>query len=274
MGIRINTNVSALITQRYLYQATMRVTKSMERLSSGLRINRAADDAAGLAISEGLQAQIRALGVATRNAGDGISMIQVAEGSLDETSSLLIRMKELAQQAQTGTLSSEQRGHLDTEFQELISEINRIADGTEFNGISLLNGSTGTVNIQAGIGSGGASAIGVDLGTSFTADGLGLTGMDILTAGGSVLETLDAAMDTLNHGRARMGALQNRLESSIRVNDNYAENLSAANSRIRDVDIASEMSELTSAQILQQMAVAMLSQAAQAPSLALRLLGL
>ena len=274
MGIRINTNIAAISAQRYLYNATMRVNRSMERLSSGLRINRAADDAAGLAISEGLKAQIRALDVATRNAGDGISMIQVAEGSLDETSSLLIRMKELAQQAQTGTLSAEQRGHLDTEFQELISEVTRIAEGTKFNGISLLDGTSGVLNIQVGIKAGGSSAIGVNMGYDFTADGLGLTGLDISTVDGTVLDSLDSALDGLNLGRARMGALQNRLESSIRVNQNYAENLSAANSRIRDVDIASEMSELTSAQILQQMAVAMLSQAAQAPSLALRLLGI
>jgi len=274
VGIRINTNVAAMSARRYLYNATQRVSKSMERLSSGLRINRAADDPAGLAISERLKSQIRALDVASRNAADGISMIQVGEGALDETSNMLIRMKELAQQAQTGTLSDEQRGHLNVEFQELAAEITRIGEGTEFNGISLLDGSAGSVNIQAGIGSGGSSAIGVDLGSAFTADGLGLTGLDISAVGGGVLEGLDAALDTVNLGRAGFGAMQNRLESSIRVNQNMAENLSAANSRIRDVDIASEMSELTSAQILQQMAAAMLVQAAQAPSLALRLLGI
>ena len=274
MGIRINTNVAAMSARRYLYNASQRVAKSMERLSSGLRINRAADDPAGLAISERLKSQIRALNQAGRNAADGISMISVGEGALDETSNMLIRMKELAQQAQTGTLSDEQRGHLNVEFQALIEEITRISDGTEFNGISLLDGSAGTVNIQAGIGAGGSSAIGVDLSGAFDGDGLGLTGLDISTVDPTVLGSLDAAMDSVNLGRAGFGAMQNRLESSIRVNANMAENLSAANSRIRDVDIASEMSELTSAQILQQMAAAMLVQAAQAPSLALRLLGI
>jgi len=274
VGIRINTNVAAMSARRYLYNASQRVAKSMERLSSGLRINRAADDPAGLAISERLKSQIRALNQAGRNAADGISMISVGEGALDETSNMLIRMKELAQQAQTGTLSDEQRGHLNVEFQALIEEITRISDGTEFNGISLLDGSAGTVNIQAGIGAGGSSAIGVDLSGAFDGDGLGLTGLDISTVDPTVLGSLDAAMDSVNLGRAGFGAMQNRLESSIRVNANMAENLSAANSRIRDVDIASEMSELTSAQILQQMAAAMLVQAAQAPSLALRLLGI
>jgi len=274
VGIRINTNVAAISARRYLYNATQRVAKSMERLSSGLRINRAADDPAGLAISERMKSQIRALDQAGRNAADGISMISVGEGALDETSNMLIRMKELAQQAQTGTLSDAQRGHLNVEFQSLIEEVTRIADGTEFNGISLLNGSAGTVNIQAGIGAGGSSAIGVDLSVAFDGDGLGLTGLDISTVDPTVLESLDTAMNSVNLGRAGFGAMQNRLESSIRVNANMAENLSAANSRIRDVDIASEMSELTSAQILQQMAAAMLVQASQAPSLALRLLGI
>lgn len=273
MGIRINTNIAAMSARRHLARATARVNKSLERLSSGLRINRAADDPAGLAISEGLKAQIRALDVATRNAGDGISMIQVAEGALGETSTLLIRMKELATQAQTGTLTNAQRGHLDTEFQSLLAEVTRIAEGTSFNGQYPLDGSAGQVGIHAGIG-GGASAINAEFGSSYTADGLGLAGLSIATVDGSVLDSLEAAANLVNSGRAGMGAVHNRLESSIRLNMNLAENLSAANSRIRDVDIAREMSELTSAQILQQVAVSILSQANQAPSLALRLMGL
>ncbi len=278
MGIRINTNMGSLSTQRHLARATARVSKSMERLSSGLRITRASDDAAGLAISEGLKADIRALDVVTRNAADGISVVQTADGAMDEISNILIRMRELTMQSVTGTVTNDQRGHLDAEFQTLMEEITRIGEGVDFNGISLLDGSAGILDLHVGIGDSASSSIDLDLSDSFTAGGLALTTLNIATLPGPsaqpVMPVLDQAMQTLNEGRARLGAMQNRLESTIRVNLNYQENLSAANSRIRDVDVARETSELTSAQILQQVAVSMLSQANTAPNIALRLLGI
>lgn len=278
MGIRINTNIGALSTQRYLARATNRVSKSMERLSSGLRINRAGDDAAGLAISEGLKADIRALDVVTRNAADGISVVQTADGAMEEISSILIRMRELTMQSATGTVTNQQRGHLDSEFQTLIAEITRIGEGTEFNGVKLLDGSAGLMSLHVGIGTEASSSIDLDLSDAFTAGGLALTTTNIATLPGPsaqpVMPLLEEAMHTLNQGRAKLGAMQNRLESTIRVNMNYQENLAAANSRIRDVDVAHETSELTSAQILQQVAVSMLSQANTAPNIALRLLGI
>lgn len=278
MGIRINTNMGSLSTQRHLARATARVSKSMERLSSGLRITRASDDAAGLAISEGLKADIRALDVVTRNAADGISVVQIADGAMDEISNILIRMRELTMQSVTGTVTNDQRGHLDAEFQTLMEEITRIGEGVDFNGISLLDGSAGILDLHVGIGDSASSSIDLDLSDSFTAGGLALTTLNIATLPGPsaqpVMPVLDQAMQTLNEGRARLGAMQNRLESTIRVNLNYQENLSAANSRIRDVDVARETSELTSAQILQQVAVSMLSQANTAPNIALRLLGI
>jgi len=160
MGIRINTNVSSLTTQRHLYNSTVNFNKSMEKLASGLRINRAADDAAGLAISEGIKSDIRALNQAARNASDGISMVQTAEGALDEVSNILLRMKELAEQSLGGTLSAAQQGYLDAEYTELIAEIDRISAGTEYNGIALLNGSL-DVAIQVGIDTAATSSINV-----------------------------------------------------------------------------------------------------------------
>ncbi len=278
MGIRINTNLGSLQTQRHLMNSTNRVSKSLERLSSGLRINRAGDDAAGLAISEGLKSDIRSLDMVTRNAADGISAVQTAEGAMDEISTILIRMRELAMNAATGTVGSKERGYLDSEYQALIEEVNRIGASTEFNGIKLLDGSAGHLSLHVGIGSSAASDIDLDLSSSFTATGLTLSTSNIFNApmGPSaqpVFPVLENAMEKLNAGRAKLGALQNRLESTIRVNMNYKENLAAANSRIRDVDIAKEQSELTSAQILQQMAVSILAQANTGPGLALQLLG-
>ncbi len=258
--------------------STARVSKSLERLSSGLRINRASDDAAGLAISEGLKAQIRGLDVAVRNAADGISVVQTADGALDEVSSILIRLRELATQSATGTVTNTQREYLNDEFQTLVEEITRIGEATEFNGLKLLDGSEGTIDLHVGIGSAPSSSIGLNLRRDFTAAGLAISTLDISSAPGMAAQPtilrLQEALESVSRGRAVMGAMQNRLESTIRVNMNYRENLSAANSRIRDVDIAQETSELTSAQILQQVAISMLSQANAAPNLALRLLGI
>ncbi|MBE0567301.1 MAG: flagellin FliC [Krumholzibacteria bacterium] len=276
MGLRINTNVMALQAQRHLREHTRRAHQAMERLASGLRINRAGDDPAGLAISEGLKGRIRALEVAGRNAADGISLVQVAEGGLDTVAEMLIRMKELAVQARSGALDDTQRSYLDREFQALKEEITRIAGATEFNGNRLLDGSLGTVTLGVGSGTGGSGLVTVGLGFDASAAGLGLGGLDILAAGdlsaGAALAGIDAAIDQVSGHRAGLGASQNRLESVIRMNASLAENLAAANSRIRDADVAAELAALTSARILQQAAVAVLAQAQRQPNLVLFLL--
>jgi len=274
MGIRINTNVSSLNTQRHLSNNSNQFKKSMEKLSSGLRINRAGDDAAGLAISEGLKADIRALDQASRNAADGISMVQVAEGAMDEVSNTLLRMKELAEQSANGTLSDTDRGYLDSEYTALSSEIDRIAAGTEFNGVSLLDGSGGSVNIQVGIESGGSNVVAVDLSSARTASDLGIAAaVDSVTNANTAMAEIDTAIENVATARSSFGAVQNRLETSIRNIDMTSENLSAANSRIRDVDIAKETSRMTSFQILQQAGVSMLAQANMSTGLAMALMG-
>lgn len=282
MGLRVNTNVGSLNAQRHLYNTTNNFQKSMERLSSGMRINRSGDDAAGLAISESLKSDIRALQQASRNSADGISLVQTAEGSLDEVNTILLRLRELAEQAATETLGSEERGYLDNEFQELLDEIDRISTTAEFNGIMLLNGSMGTLDVQVGIGSDAStSAVPIDLNLTISSSELNLTSgtVNILgtnpETGDAAREAIDlitAATGTVSSVRAGFGAAQNRLETSIRNIGMTAENLSAANSRIRDVDVALETSNMTSLQILQQAGVSILSQANMTSQLALNLL--
>jgi flagellin len=274
MGIRINTNVASLNTRRHLYNATAGYAKSMEKLSSGLRINRAADDAAGLAISEGLKSDIRALGQAARNAADGVSMVQVAEGALDEVSNILLRMRELAEQSLNGTLTDTERLYLNDEYMALQEEIDRISASSEFNGMKLLDGTGGTVGIQVGIGTDTWDQISVDLATDMDSAGLLLVAdvSDTVRAA-QAMDEVNAAVASVSSARASFGAVQNRLEVSIRNINNQQENLSAANSRIRDVDVAAETSRLTSYQILQQAGVSMLAQANMTTSLALSLLG-
>ncbi len=274
MGIRINTNVASINNRRHLADSTNAFNKSMEKLSSGLRINRAGDDAAGLAISESLKSDIRALDQASRNAADGISLIQTAEGSLDEVSNILLRMKELAEQSLNGTLSDTDRSYLDAEFTALKSEINRISDSVDFNGVKLLDGSGNTVNIQVGIGTTASDTVGIDLGDDLDTTGLGLAGaVDTASNANAAMDQVDDAISTIVSSRGAFGAVQNRLESSIRNINMMSENLSAANSRIRDVDVAHETSNLTSFQILQQAGVAMLAQANMTTGLAMNLLG-
>lgn len=274
MGIRINTNVSSLTAQRHLANSTRGLAKSMERLSSGLRINRAGDDAAGLAISEGLKSDIRALDQAGRNAADGISMVQVAEGSLDEVSNILLRMKELTEQSLNGTLSDTDRGYLNAEYTALTNEIDRISDGTKFNGVALLTGGAGSVAIQVGTETNAWDSIALDFSSDTDSTALGVTtGIGSVANATSAMTEIDDAIDSVTSTRADFGAVQNRLESSIRNIANTSENLSAANSRIRDVDVAMETSKLTSFSILQQAGVAMLSQANQITGLALSLIG-
>nr|MEE4266829.1 flagellin [Candidatus Krumholzibacteria bacterium] len=278
MGLRVNTNVGSLNAQRHLYNTTVNFQKSMERLSSGMRINRSGDDAAGLAISESLKSDIRALQQASRNAADGVSLVQVAEGSLDEVNNILLRLRELAEQSATETLGEEERTYLDQEFQELLDEIDRISATAEFNGIMLLNGSQETLDVQVGIGSNTAtSSVPIDLNQVISADQLNLT--SAVSIGGTngdaargAIDIITAATGTVSSVRAGFGAAQNRLETSIRNIGMTAENLSAANSRIRDVDVALETSNMTSLQILQQAGVSILSQANMTSQLALNLL--
>lgn len=280
MGLRINTNVASLNSQRHLFNTTNRFNKSMEKLSSGMRINRSGDDAAGLAISEGLRSDIRALDQAGRNAADGISLVQVAEGALDEVSNILMRMRELAEQAATETLGENERDYLDLEYQELLLEINRISATAEFNGIMLLDGTAGTggvLNVQVGIGDDANSIVEINLGAdAVDTTLLGLAGTSLAGANGdnarALLQDIRDASGTISEIRAGFGAAQNRLETSIRNIAMTVENLAAANSRIRDVDVASETSHMTSLQILQQAGVSVLAQANMTSQLALTLL--
>ncbi len=280
MGLRVNTNVASLNARRHLYDNTVKFNKSLERLSSGLRINRSGDDAAGLAISEGLKSDIRALEQASRNAADGISMVQVAEGSLDEVNNILLRLRELAEQAATETLGFSERLHLQGEFSELLDEIDRISATSEFNGTHLLDGSAGILNVQVGIGTDvTTSAVPIDLRGSMNAAGLSLDPATVQISGTNgdnarvALGLIEGATTTVSSLRAGFGSAQNRLETSIRNIGMTVENLSAANSRIRDVDVAVETSNMTALQILQQAGVSILSQANMTSSLALKLLG-
>ncbi len=274
MGLRINTNIGSINTQRHLYNTTARFQKSMEKLSSGLRINRAGDDAAGLAISEGLKADIRALDQAGRNAADGVSLVQTGEGALDEVSNLLVRMKELAEQSLNGTIGDSERTYIDSEYTALTEEIDRIAAATEFNGVELLSGNGGSVDIQVGIGAALTDRVAVDLNTNMDSGTLGTTtGVGTAANAQTAIAEIDAAIDTVSGVRADFGAIQNRLESSMRNISMTAENLAAANSRIRDVDVAKETSVMTSNQILQQAGVSILAQANMSTSLAMNLLG-
>ncbi len=274
MGIRINTNVASINTRRHLYNTTINFNKTMEKLSSGLRINRASDDAAGLAISEGLKSDIRALDQASRNAADGISLVQTAEGALDEVSNILLRLRELAEQSLNGTLTDTERTYLASEYSDLMSEIDRISSSADFNGIKLLDGSGGNVGIQVGIGTDTFDSISIDLGDDVDAAGIGLTtGVGDATDAADAMDEVMDAIDTVSSARSAFGAIQNRLETSIRNIQNTSENLSAANSRIRDVDVAAETSKMTSFQVLQQAGVSILAQANMTSSLAMNLLG-
>ncbi len=274
MALRINSNTASLNAQRNLGKVTGRLGKSFERLSSGLRITKASDDAAGLAITERMRAEIRSLQQASRNANDGVSLIQTAEGAINEVSSLLIRMRELSVQAASGTLSSGDKDALDTEFQELVSEIDRISQATEFNNIQLLDGSTTSISLQ--IGSGTAAAIDtLSLGLQATqASDLSVGSLAIGAAGDptAAISAIDAAINTVTDFRATLGASQNRLEATMSNLSSSIENLVSAESRIRDVDVAAETAELTRNSIIQQAAVSILAQANAQPQTALSLL--
>ncbi len=273
MGLRINTNTSSLNAQRNLSMSTESLSRSLERLSSGLRITRASDDAAGLAISERLRAEVRAYDQASRNALDGISLLQVAEGALNEVSGILVRMRELSIQSANGTLGATERATIDQEFQDLTAEIDRVAAVTEFNGTQLLDGSAPTVNFQVGTGSTANDQISVT-GVDATSAGLAITGLDLTTDTNALAANtaVEAAIDSLSALRGGFGTAQNRLESTIRSIAVAMENTSAAESRIRDVDVASETAKLTRAQVLQQAGISVLAQANVSAQNALSLL--
>lgn len=293
MALVINHNMMAMNAARNLSTSYGQMEKSVQRLSSGLRVGNAADDAAGLAIRELMRAEITGLNQGVRNANDAISMIQTADGALGVIDEKLIRMKELAEQAATGTYSAEQRSMIDSEYQAMASEITRIANATDFNGIHLLNGNlssdtfdgtqdTPTGKLKVHFGTGNVSAEDyyyIKIGNS-TASALGVG--SAATGDGSTISTQDAAqkaLDAINNAitskdkiRADLGAMQNRLENTISNLQIQAENTQAAESRISDVDVATEMTAFVRAQVLSQAGVAMLSQANSMPQMALQLL--
>ncbi len=274
MGLRVNTNIASLNAQRNLESITARLSTNYRKLSTGLRVTTAADDAAGLAISERLRAQIRSIGQAKRNANDGISLVQTTEGALNESSSILIRMRELAIQANNGSVSSSDRGTLNEEFSALINEINRIAKSTEFNGINLLDGSASTIQFQVGFGTtAGVDTIQISLSPAL-ATTLGIQSLNISSTGNPsvAIDAIDTAINRISSLRGSLGAAQNRLTSTISNLGVAVENLSAAESRIRDVDVAVETASLTRNSILQQAAISILGQANLAPQAALSLL--
>jgi flagellin len=275
MGLRIYNNVEAANAHRVLNNTNDALSKSMERLSSGLRINRAADDAAGLAVSEVMRSQIRGMNVASRNAQDGVSLVQVADGALGNVGNMLQRVRDLAVQAANGTLTDSQRSNLNAEVQQILTEINATGAQTEFNGIRILAGSVAAaasaVTLQ--VGANGGQAIAFTIGTVGTT-ALTIQGLSVsfATAASAAIASLDVAIGAITTQRANLGAIQNRLEQTINRLGVTSENLQAAESRIRDADMAAEMISFTKNQILQQSGMAMLSQANAAPQSVLSLL--
>ncbi len=283
MALRVYNNLFSVNAQRNLATNSSNLGSSLEKLSSGMRINKAADDAAGLSISEGLRSQIRSLNQATRNGNDGISLINTAEGALSEQSSILVRMRELASQAATGTVGSTERRTIDREFQALKQEVDRIASVTEFNGQKLVDGSlssaaTSSVVIQVGIRATTNDRLNlntaVDL-TAITTTGLAVQNTNVLTAQSALasLGSIDSAISKVTDGRGRLGAVQNRLVHTLANLSVSAENLTAAESQIRDADYATEISKFTRNQILVQASTSILAQANMVPQTVLQLLG-
>ena len=284
MAIRIFNNIASTNAQRILGINNDRLAQSIERISSGIRINRGADDAAGLAISEGLRSDIRALRQATRNANDGMSLINVAEGALNEQSGILIRLRELASQAATGTVGSTERATIQLEFSALRDELTRIAQTTEFNGIGLIDGnlassvaSTSHTMIQIGIDNSSNSRLDLNaiLGLdAVTASTLGIASLSVTASAESLtaLATIETAIASVTAARGKVGAVQNRLQRSVSALSISSENLQAAESSIRDADIAHEIAQLTRNQILVQTSTAMVGQSNLIPQSVLQLL--
>jgi flagellin len=278
MALTIQTNVASLGAQRNLNKTQQQMGVSLGRLSSGLRINSAADDAAGLAISEKMRAQVRGLAQAERNAMDGVSLIQTAESAMNEVSGILTRMRELSVQSANGTLGSTERGFINQEFGALRDEIDRIAQVTEFNGASLLDGSSTNVTFQVGTNDSTDDRIQVTL-TNMSSSQLGgttaISSLSVSSVSGAqaAMAAIDSAISDVSSGRAKLGATQNRLQVTVTNLSSARENISAANSRIRDTDVAEESAAMTRSSILMQAGVSILAQANQMPSMALSLLG-
>jgi flagellin len=281
MAIYMNSNATSLAAQRNLGKSQMALASNLKHLSSGERITQASDDAAGLGISEKMKATIASYTQAGRNANDGVSMIQVAEGAMDQQAGILTRIRELATQSANGTLGSTERGYIDNESKELLSELDRISAVTDFNGAKMLGANSGSISMQVDTGSTiGTDTIGVNfaktdsttLGVKYGVGNDVDLGTSAATAQAS-LSKIDAAISSLSGTRATLGASQNRLQITITNLSTASENLSEANSRIRDVDVAEETAAMTRNQILQQAGVAVLAQANQLPSAALSLIG-
>jgi len=276
VGVRINTNIEALIAQRNLAVTAASLGKSVEKLSSGLRINRAADDAAGLGISEKLRAQVRGLNQASRNAQDAISMVQTAEGALNEVHAMLQRIRELAVQYNNGTNDTNSKNSILAEVQQLADAIGTVASQTKFNGVSLLSGTGSTVTFQVGANGGETLDVtfgGLDAGAAAVSAFVASANVSaVFGTGTATISAVDDAINYVSTMRGRFGAAQNRLEHTINSLNVAAENLAASESRIRDLDVAAEMVNFTKLQILQQAGTAILAQANQAPQSVLALL--
>lgn len=276
MGLRIATNVASENVQMNLSQVSQKSSENLARLSSGKRINKAADDAAGLAIAKNLEAQTKGLRQATRNANDGISFVQTAEGGLNEVSNILTRLRELTIQASSDTVGEAERGYLDMEYQQLVEEVDRISHTTTFNGTHLLNGEAGSVmDFHVGAQAGDVNRIQFDPSQANAQAGeLGIAGTGVKTKDGaqSSIEKIDQSIDKVNSYRASLGAIQSRLQSTVSNLENQTMNQEAARSVIEDADVAKETAELASNNILQQAGIATLAQANSLPNNALMLI--
>jgi len=274
MGMSIKTNVSALDAQKNLMGTELDLNNSLAKLSSGFRITKASDDAAGLAISVNLGAQIKSYNQAVRNGNDALNVVQTADSSLNETQNILTRLRELASQSASSGVSNTERGYIQNEVSGLISEVDRIANATEYNGVSLLN-SAAALTFQVGIRNVGANDQIVVTTSNASALALSISTLSLaaLTAAAGALSTIDSALQSISSARSTLGAQANRMERAIRTATQASISLAAAQSRIRDVDVAEEVSNLSRLQIMMQAGVAVLAQANQMPALVLKLLG-
>ncbi|WP_417337095.1 flagellin [Halobacteriovorax marinus] len=277
MGLRIATNMASQSVQKNLSEVSTKSQESLEKLSSGKRVNKAADDAAGLAIATNLKAQTKGLRQATRNANDGVSMVQTAEGGLNEVSNILVRLRELTVQASSDTVGEAERGFLDKEYQQLTTEVDRIAESTTFNGTNLLNGEGGgTLDIQVGAYAGEQNRIEFDSDSAnATADEIGIGGTSIADKGDALdaIENIDSAIQAVSGHRANLGSIQSRLQSTVANLETQAINQDSARSVIEDVDVAAETANMASNNVVKNAGVASLAQANQIPNSALRLIG-
>ena len=275
MSLSIRTNVASLNAQRNLTNTQTALDSSLAKLSSGYRITKAGDDAAGLGVSTSLTAQTKSFNQAVRNANDGLSVVQSAEAGFNEIANILTRMRELAMQSSSDGVGDTQRGYVQTEKASLSAEIDRIANSTQFNGTNLLNISTASLDFQVGIGNVAANDRITVSTVDIQAATLGVAAFSLSTKAGAqaALTTIDAALNTLSGARSTYGAMGNRLQSAINAVQTFAEATAAANSRIRDVDVAEETSNMTRANILAQAGISVLAQANQLPQMALKLLG-